>query len=297
MDNNNINISSPRDLRQILHEYNLYPRKKWGQNFLVDNNIVNKILKEINPENHDHIIEIGPGLGALTLPMVQKNAFVSAFEIDRGFVLFLEELLAPYKNRAVIEVDVRRIDIGEYCANLSSVKGFKGIKIVGNLPYYITSPFIYEIISKNIFWEKSVLMIQKEMAGRLIADTGSSLYGALSVLCRAFTKTRVAFKVSPNVFYPVPRVDSAVVVMEPVAHSFGLKEKDFFIRLVSGLFIHRRKTLLNSLCLCFEGERLFFSKILSDANIAENDRPESLDCRKFANLSLLLYNNNVKIRF
>ena len=287
-----VNLTSPREIKKILERYKLYPRKKWGQNFLVDGNIVAKILREVSPEESDHILEVGPGLGTLTLPMVKTKAFVSAFEIDRGFVLFLKELLAPYNNHALIEGDIRRISLRDYCDNFSG-DICKRIKLVANLPYYITSPFIYEITGGNIYWDKAVLMIQKEMAQKLVAEAGSSLYGTISVLCGAFTKTKIVFPVSPNVFFPLPKVDSAVVVIEPQECMLNFGEKDFFIRLVSGLFNYRRKTVLNTLSRLFGNNRPVYKKMLADAGIAEDARPESLPPALFANLSLLIYNSTV----
>lgn len=287
-----VKLFSPREIKKILESHNLYPRKKWGQNFLVDGNIVSKILQEIKPESNDHIIEVGPGLGTLTLPMIKKKAFVSAFEIDRGFIAFLNELLEPYSNYTLIEGDIRRISLADYYYNFSG-DSFNSTKLVANLPYYITSPFIYEITGNYLFWDKAVLMIQKEMAQKLIAKEGSPLYSTLSVLCSAFTDTKIAFSVSPNVFYPAPKVESAVVVLKPAECNLNYGDKEFFIKLISGLFNYRRKTVLNSLTRLFGNDRSLFKNILFDAGIPEDARPEKLSPALFANLSLLIYNKKM----
>ncbi len=285
-----VNLCSPREIRNILDQFCLHPHKKWGQNFLVDGNIVNKILHEVDITEKDFIIEVGPGLGALTLPLVKKCAFVIAIEIDRGLVSFLKELLNSYENKLIIEGDVRKVDLPSIGKQTWRERDYL-VKLVANLPYYITSPFIYSLIGGEIYWNKAIIMVQKELALRLQAPVGSPLYGTLSVLCQQFTHSRIAFGVSPNVFYPSPRVESAVVVLEPRDKQPDYGDKDFFIKFISGIFRHRRKTLLNSLSNNFEWDKSFINKLLNEAKIDPGIRPESLSAAQFANLCRLFYNN------
>lgn len=282
-----VNLSSPKEIKRILNEFCLHPHKKWGQNFLVDGNILKKIINEINLSEDDLIVEIGPGLGALTLPMVKRAASVLAIEIDRGLVAFLNTLLASYDNKMIMEGDVRKLDLQGVC---EETWGKKEVKFVANLPYYITSPFIYSLIGGDDYWKKTVLMMQKEVAQRLMAPAGSPLYGALSVICQLYTCSRLAFTVSPKVFYPSPKVESAVIVLEPKETNSGVADKNLFMQFVSGIFRHRRKTLLNSLSHNFAWDRSAIHKLLKEAGTDPGIRPELLSAAEFANLCRLFYN-------
>ncbi len=283
-----INICSPRQINKILEDFCLHPHKKWGQNFLADNNIVNKILTEVDLKQNERIIEIGPGLGALTLPMVKKSAFVLAIEIDSGLVCFLKRLMEAYENICILEDDIRKVDT-------SSIKHFleeegKPVKIVANLPYYITSPFVYRLFEEEICWEKAVLMMQKEMAFKLQASPGSYYYNSLSVLCSYFTHIRTPFNVSSSVFYPAPQVDSTLVVMEPKENRELINLEKEYIKLVSEVFRYRRKTMVNSLSYYLNWDRSLIKKFLLEAEIDPQQRPDSISYEKFANLCRLIYN-------
>ena len=286
-----LNIYSPRQIKQLLMESSLHPHKRWGQNFLVDANIAKKILREVNYQPGDQIIEVGPGLGALTLPMLQGGASVLAVEIDSGLVEVLEYLLEDYPRKYIVQGDVLKLDLGCLAKACWGSENDNLIKIVANLPYYITSPFTYSLLESEFEWHRAVLMVQKEVAQRLTATFNSPHYGALSVLCSYFTDLHMVFNVSSNVFYPSPRVDSAVVVMEPKQEKDPpLQDESCFINLVNHLFRYRRKTMSNSLSYYLGLERVQVDKILIDAEIDPKQRPDAVTPQKFANLSKLIYN-------
>jgi len=294
-----INLTSPAQVKNILRENQISYRKKWGQNFLIDQNTVDKILSQVNANPSDFIIEIGPGLGVLSLPLAQSGANLIAIEIDKGLVRILKKFLYDYPNVTLLESDIRKTNLAE----LASEFWYKlpPTKIVANLPYYLTSPIIYRIIGEELPWQKAVLMVQKEVANRMVARVGSPDYGALTVLVNSFTRVDYSFSVSRKVFYPSPKVDSAVVTMEPKEVNIPIESKPTerkpfeskpcFKKLVFASFGQRRKTILNSL----HGETGFSKKIIAKwlerAEIDPNCRAEELTAEEFANLFWVIYNN------
>lgn len=230
------------------------PLKKFGQNYLVDKNIIRKIFDVISPQSNDTIIEIGPGQGALTEYLSKSEAKVYAVEIDKRVI---ESLKSRFENIEFLNQDFLRIDLRDFNSN--------SLRLVGNIPYNITSPIIFKIFENNQIIKDAVLMVQYEVAKRMTAKVGSKDYGILSVLLQYFTKTEICFKVSPNVFFPKPKVFSAVV-------KINLKKREdtrfnkTFISVVKSAFGNRRKTLKNSLSnsifaqLNFENCKIDFSK-------------------------------------
>ncbi|NLI70195.1 MAG: ribosomal RNA small subunit methyltransferase A [Firmicutes bacterium] len=284
-----INLASPREIKKIMTEFCLQPSKKWGQNFLADANIVRKIVTEVDLQPGDHVVEIGAGLGVLTLPLSQGADRVIAIEIDRGLVRFLRQLFSSPTNVTLVEDDVRELNMEDLC---NSVWGSekRSVKLVGNLPYYISSLFIYELLEGDIFWRKAVFMLQKEVAERIVAPVSTPIYGSLSVLSQCYLDLKIAFNVPPNVFYPVPEVDSTVLVAKPKIVLPDMGDKTLFKKLVTGVFKYRRKTLLNSLGYCFGYEKPYLTSLLKEAQIDPQQRPESLAVAEFANLCRLIYN-------
>lgn len=282
-----INLASLREVKKTLEKYNLRPQKRWGQNFLIDQNIVNKIMWEARAETGDHIIEIGPGLGVLTVPLASCSE-VLAIEKDRGLILFLKEIFDSKPRVTIIEGDVRKLDLSHL---ICSVWGeIKPVKIVANLPYYLTSFVIYRLLRAESPWIKAVLMVQKEVAHRIVAPPGSRTYGSLSVLCQFFTHVHLAFHVSRHVFYPSPQVDSAVIVMVPRVQREEAGDEKLFFDLVSGVFQQRRKTILNALGNTFNRSTGDVREVLAGAGIDSARRPESLKSEEFANLCRMIYN-------
>ena len=239
-------IASPARTRAIMEAYGLTFKKSLGQNFLTDINILNKIVAaaEVTPE--DDVIEIGPGLGALTEQLAKKAHQVLALEIDTRLLPVLAETLAPYDNVQVVHQDVLQADLKALIAKYFD--GKHNLKIVANLPYYITTPIILHLLETKIDFERIVVMMQKEVADRLAATPGTKDYGSLSVAVQYEMAAKVAFIVPKTVFIPQPKVDSAIIVLEKkqVKENEPLDEA-FFNKMVKGIFLHRRKSLWNNL--------------------------------------------------
>ena len=216
------------------HSKRIHPlRKKWGQNFLRDPNTIGKILDCLNPDKGDIILEIGPGDGALTdclSPLVKE---IHAVEIDPLLVKLLEEKIYP--NVKLYGEDILDWEMNRMSGN---------IKIIGNLPYYISSPILFKLLESNN-WERMVLMFQKEVAQRIVSRLGNKSYGRLSVMCQVFCNVKIEFTVSKNVFHPKPEVDSAVTTFRPKEGS--LPEITSFSKFVKQSFSQRRKKLENNL--------------------------------------------------
>ena len=208
-------------------------KKKWGQNFIQDENIIHKIIHIISPTNKDNIIEIGPGKGALTKHLI-KSKQLTAIEIDPILCSYLKEKF-PSELELVNE-DILNI-------NLNNYSDYN--KIVGNLPYYITTPIIFKILEKP-FFDEAVFMVQKEVADRIIASPGNKIYGRLSVMIQALSDVKKEFNISKNIFYPKPKVDSSLIKITTKKHT-NIKNFNLFSEIVKKAFGQRRKILKNSL--------------------------------------------------
>jgi 16S rRNA (adenine1518-N6/adenine1519-N6)-dimethyltransferase len=215
------------------------PLKRFGQNYLQDQNIIKKIISEIDPRDNDLIIEIGPGQGAITQRLLESKAILTAIEIDKRVI---DDLQNRFKDLHLLQSDFLKLDLNQF-VNSSGQK----LRIVGNIPYNITSPILFKLFENNTIVKDAVFMVQYEVAKRMTAKIGSKDYGILSVLLEYFGETKLAFKVSPNVFYPKPNVHSAVVHI-----NFNDKRSDpefnlMLKSIVKSSFGNRRKTLKNSL--------------------------------------------------
>jgi 16S rRNA (adenine1518-N6/adenine1519-N6)-dimethyltransferase len=230
------------------------PLKKFGQNYLIDKNIISNIISVISPKKDDVIIEIGPGRGALTDYLAKSSANVYAIEIDFRVI---EELKAKLPHVTFINEDFLDIDLHFFKSD--------NLRVVGNIPYNITSPILFKIFENNLIVNDAILMVQYEVAKRMISKRGSKDYGILAVLVDYFSETKICFKVSPNVFLPKPKVFSAVVHLEIKKRKDLLFNKTF-VSVVKSAFGNRRKILKNSFSnsifaqLNFEDCRIDFSK-------------------------------------
>lgn len=281
-------LTSPRVVQEILARHGLRPNKQLGQNFLVDENILKKIIAaaELGPE--DTVLEIGPGIGVLTGPLAEVARQVIAVEIDKGLIPVLEENLAAYANVKIIWGDILKVEQGELLAAATTP-----FKVVANLPYYITSPVIMALLTGPLPLERLVLMVQREVARRLTAAPGSKDYGVLSVAVQYYTQPEMVAQVPRTVFYPRPDVDSAVVLlkMRP-SPAVVVGDEALFFRLVRGAFGQRRKTLLNSLRGEFGGQysREELVSFLQAAGIDPSRRGETLTLEEFAALARIISN-------
>lgn len=269
----------PRNTRSILEKYGLQPKKSLGQNFLIDRNIRDKIIDAAAITQDDVVLEIGPGVGTLTEELARRAARVIAVELDGGLVQVLRDRL-PSERVWVVEGDVLAL---EPPALVGEVSPKQRIKIVANLPYYITSPIIFHFLEWKR-WEMMVIMVQEEVGERLVAGPGTKAYGALSVAVALHARAEVLFKVSSRVFWPQPQVGSAVVRLVP-RDDFGVDPKECS-PLVRAAFGQRRKTLANALSAApwnpLSKEET--EKVLLSARIDPVRRGESLTPEEFVRL-------------
>lgn len=273
--------------KAVLERHGFTFKKSFGQNFLTDTNILQKIVDTAEIDKNVNIIEIGPGIGALTEFLAENAAEVVAFEIDERLVPILEDTLRDHDNIKVINEDVLKADLQ------TRVKEFKNpnlpIKVVANLPYYITTPILMHLIESKIPFAEFVVMMQKEVADRISAEPNTKAYGSLSIAVQYYMTAKVAFVVPRTVFVPAPNVDSAILKMkrreQPLVE---VKDEDFFFRVSKISFVHRRKTLWNNLTSHFgksEEVKTKLEQALGNANIKPSIRGEALSIPDFARLS------------
>ena len=273
--------------KAVLERHGFTFKKSFGQNFLTDTNILQKIVDTAEIDKNVNVIEIGPGIGALTEFLAENAAEVMAFEIDERLVPILEDTLRDHDNVKVINEDVLKADLQ------TRVKEFKNpnlpIKVVANLPYYITTPILMHLIESKIPFAEFVVMMQKEVADRISAEPNTKAYGSLSIAVQYYMTAKVAFVVPRTVFVPAPNVDSAILKMtrreQPLVE---VKDEDFFFRVSKISFVHRRKTLWNNLTSHFgksEEVKTKLEQALGNANIKPSIRGEALSIPDFARLS------------
>ncbi|MDR0297641.1 MAG: 16S rRNA (adenine(1518)-N(6)/adenine(1519)-N(6))-dimethyltransferase RsmA [Streptococcaceae bacterium] len=277
-------ISTIVRTQEILRKHDFTFKKKFGQNFLTDANILRKIVTAADITGAN-VLEIGPGIGSLTEYLLGDAAEVMAFEIDGTLVPILRETLAPYPNFQLVHADILKIALADY------VKKFKNpelpLKVVANLPYYITTPILMHLIESGVPFAAFVVMMQKEVAERIAARPNTKVYGALSIAVQYYMTVELAFNVPRTVFVPAPRVDSAILKMTRLAQpAVAVSDDVWFFHVVKVAFAHRRKTLLNNFQLAFGAENK--EKLLSaltEAEIEPVRRAESLTLQEFARLS------------
>ncbi|WP_302545986.1 16S rRNA (adenine(1518)-N(6)/adenine(1519)-N(6))-dimethyltransferase RsmA [Streptococcus vestibularis] len=273
--------------KAVLERHGFTFKKSFGQNFLTDTNILQKIVDTAEIDKNVNVIEIGPGIGALTEFLAENAAEVMAFEIDERLVPILEDTLRDHDNVKVINEDVLKADLQ------TRVKEFENpnlpIKVVANLPYYITTPILMHLIESKIPFTEFVVMMQKEVADRISAESNTKAYGSLSIAVQYYMTAKVAFVVPRTVFVPAPNVDSAILKMtrrkQPLVE---VKDEDFFFRVSKASFVHRRKTLWNNLTSHFGKSEEVKNKLeqaLENAAIKPSIRGEALSISDFARLS------------
>lgn len=247
---------------------------------MIDDRVLDKIINAGEITEEDVVLEIGPGIGTLTQAIAKRAKQVIAVEIDKTLIPVLEETLSNFDNIEIINEDILKVDIGA----LSAKHGGKRLKVIANLPYYITTPIIMNILEKNQPVELIVVMIQKEVALRMQAHPGTKDYGALSLVTGYFAQSYIAANVPRNCFMPRPNVDSAVIRLKPVGgQPYTGEERERFFRLVKAAFSQRRKTLVN--CICSSGEfdctKEEFGELLNNLGYDERIRGEALALEDF----------------
>ena len=258
------------------------PIKRLGQNFLRDENILQRIADAAHLSGEDTVLEIGAGSGNLTRHLAEKAGFVYAVEKDRRLCKAAEENLKGFKNVEIICGDILKIDVG---AGLKPAP----TKVVGNLPYYITTPIIFKLLEHKENISDIIIMVQKEVAERIVAKPGGKDYGILTCSVQFYTEPKVLFKISKGSFYPRPKVDSVLLEMKILKKpAVNVKDEQKFFEIIKAAFGQRRKTLLNSLCNRLHLEKEAVEDILRKAGIEPQRRAETLDLDEFAKISNFL---------
>jgi len=252
------------------------PKKRFGQNFLQDENILNNIVKEINPQPEDTIVEIGPGYGALTQKLISATKNLIAVEIDNELTKSLKERFPQLQliNQDFLETDLSKLSSQE-----------KKLRVVGNIPYNITSPILFKLIENNRLIKDAVFMVQLEVAKRMTADRGVKDYGILAVVLKYYTDTELCFKISPNVFFPKPKVFSALVHIKFKELQNTEEEQKLFIQIVKAAFGNRRKILKNSF-----SNSIFNEIDFSNSGIDLSLRAENLNVEDYMKLTKYVLN-------
>ena len=276
-------LSSHKATKEVVQKHNFKFSKSLGQNFLIDTNVIDRILEGARVQEGDYVIEVGPGIGTLTKEMGRTAEKVVAIEIDKTLIPILEETLADFPNIEVINQDILKVDVQELVKE--KLNGGP-VKLIANLPYYIATPIVMKFLEEDIPVTDIVVMVQKEVADRMNAQPNSKDYGALSVAVQYYCDTEIVAKAPRHMFMPQPNVDSTVIGLHVREEKkYNVDNEDIFFKTVKASFGQRRKTLLNSL-----GGLGFLSKdqikiALQEANIDEKRRGETLSIEEFASLS------------
>ena len=278
-------LGIPQNTIAVLQKYNFNFQKKFGQNFLIDTGVLDRIIEASQITKEDCVLEIGPGIGTMTQYLAERAGEVIAVEIDRALIPILQETLAEYDNVTVINDDILKVDIN---AIVQERNGGRPIKVVANLPYYITTPIIMGLFEKHVPLKSITIMVQKEVADRMQVGPGTKDYGALSLAVQYYARPEIVANVPPNCFIPRPNVGSAVIRLTryeepPVA----VKDEAFMFALIRASFNQRRKTLVNGLG---NAQGLNVSKekvaqVLEEMGLPATVRGETFTLEQFAELS------------
>ena len=282
------NLGNPKNTIEIIQKYEFMFQKKFGQNFLIDTHVLEKIISAAGITKDDCVLEIGPGIGTMTQYLAENAGHVVAVEIDRNLIPILKETLADYDNVTVINEDILRVDIK---ALAEEYNGGKPIKVVANLPYYITTPIIMGLFESGVPIDNITVMVQKEVADRMKEGPGSKDYGALSLAVQYYAEPEIVANVPPNCFIPRPNVGSAVIrLTRHKEMPVEVKDPALMFKIIRASFNQRRKTLQNGLG---NAPELPYTKEQIAAAIAEMGltptiRGEVLSLAQFAQLSDIL---------
>lgn len=284
---NHKDIATPNRTKEILQTYGLSAKKSLGQNFIIDTNILRNIVEAGSVTDRTTVIEVGPGIGALTEQLAKQAKKVIAFEIDDRLLPVLADTLSPYDNIEIIHEDILNVDLSAFYA--SHLEDAEEIVVVANLPYYITTPIILRFLESQLPIDRMVLMMQKEVASRLSAQPSTKAYGSLSIAVQYYMDAEVAFTVPKTVFMPQPNVDSAIIrLSRKETEGIDVKDEELFFTLTRAAFVQRRKTLWNNLQVAFGKEKEVKDKMaeaLTSAGIDPKRRGETLSINEFAKLS------------
>ena len=280
-------LGIPANTIEILKKYNFSFQKKFGQNFLIDTHILEKIIEEAQITQDDCVLEIGPGIGTMTQYLAENARHVVAVEIDKTLIPILEDTLSGYDNVTVLNADILKTNIQAICDEYNN--GMP-IKVVANLPYYITTPIIMGLFESHVPLKSITIMVQKEVAERMKEGPGSKDYGALSLAVQYYADPEIVAEVSPNCFIPKPNVGSAVIRLTRYEKPpVDVKDESFMFGLIRASFNQRRKTLSNGLSNAGMGiTRDEVTKALEQMGLSPTIRGEALTLEQFADLSNIL---------
>ena len=280
-------LGNPQNTIEILQKYNFNFQKKFGQNFLIDEHVLDKIIRAAEITKDDYVLEIGPGIGTMTQYLACAAREVTAVEIDRALIPILEDTLKEYDNVSIINEDILKVDIA---ALAKEKNGGRPIKVVANLPYYITTPIIMGLFESHVPLESITVMVQKEVADRMQVGPGTKDYGALSLAVQFYAKPKVVLNVPASCFMPRPNVDSAVIRLERFkTPPVDVKNEHLMFRIIRASFNQRRKTMLNSVGNSGIGiTKEALTNALETMGLPLTIRGEALTLEQFAQLSNLL---------
>lgn len=281
-------LISPQKTIEVIKEHDFTFQKRFGQNFLIDPHVLDRILDAAEITKDDYVIEVGPGIGTLTEAIAERAGHVTAVEIDKKLIPILEKNLAEYNNVSIINEDILKVDIAKI---VSEENDGKPVKVVANLPYYITTPIIMSLFENHVPMKSATVMVQKEVADRMSAGPGTKDYGALSLAVQYYAKPVLAAQVPPNCFIPRPKVGSAVVSL--VSHDeppVECVDETLMFGVIRASFEQRRKTMTNALA---NSAKLSYTKeeiigALEDAGLNPLIRGEALTLEEFARLTGVL---------
>lgn len=287
------NLGNPQNTIDIIKKYDFVFQKRYGQNFLIDTHVLDKIIRAAAITKDDMVLEIGPGIGTMTQYLAEAAREVSAVEIDRNLIPILEDTLSDYDNITIINDDILKLDLKKLTDERN---GGKPIKVVANLPYYITTPIIMGLFENHVPVDNITVMVQKEVAERMQAKPGTKDYGALSLAVQYYAEPYIVANVPPNCFMPRPNVGSAVIRLTKFTENpVKVSDEAMMFRIIRAAFNQRRKTLQNSIN---NSPELKFTKeevcgALKAMGLSETVRGEALSLGQFAELTGLLVNDKI----
>ena len=281
-------LGNPQNTIAVLQKYNFNFQKKFGQNFLIDTHVLDKIIAAAHITKEDLVLEIGPGIGTMTQYLCEHARQVIAVEIDKNLIPILEDTLSEYNNVKVIQNDILKVDINQLA---QEENGGRPIKVVANLPYYITTPIIMGLFESHVPIENITVLVQKEVADRMQVGPGTKEYGALSLAVQYYAEPYIVANVPPNCFMPRPKVGSAVIrLTRHKENPVQVEDEALMVRLIRASFNQRRKTLVNGLCNSPEVEagKEEILAALEQMGMSPTVRGETFGLEEFAKLANLL---------
>lgn len=281
-------LSNPQKTIEVIQKYEFAFQKKFGQNFLIDGHVLDKIIRSANITKEDFVLEIGPGIGTMTQYLAEAAREVAAVEIDKALIPILEDTMSSYDNITVINEDVLKLDIKQLVMERN---GGRPVKVVANLPYYITTPIIMGLFESHVPIDSITVMVQKEVAQRMQSGPGSKDYGALSLAVQYYAEPYIVANVPPNCFMPRPKVGSAVIRLTTYKEApIDVKDERLMFRIIRASFNQRRKTLVNGLNNSPEIpiSKEIIAEAIEELGVSPTIRGEALTLSEFARLSNII---------